>query len=114
MREESVAVAERNVQVNGAEPRALGALAEIYARAGRRADALRILGELPAGTIDQRDLAAVHAALGDADAAFEWLEKAADGHSIWIVFLDVDPAFESLRADPRFHDLRRRIGFPES
>jgi tetratricopeptide (TPR) repeat protein len=112
MHEEAVVVAERMVQIDGAEPRALGALAETYARAGRRADALRILEELPAGTIDPRDVAAVHAALGDGDAAFEWIEKAYGDRSFWIIFLDVDPAFASLRADPRFQELLRRLNYP--
>ena len=114
MHEEAVAVAERMVKIDGTDPRALGTLAGTYARAGRRTDALRILGALPVDRFEPRDLAAVHAALGDADAAFAWLEKAYDDRTIWVVFLDVDPAFDPLRSDPRFQALLRRVGLPEN
>ena len=50
--------------------------------------------------------------LGDKDKAFAWLERAYDEH-IGLMFLKVDPAFDSLRSDPRFEALLRKTGFPQ-
>ncbi len=59
-------------------------------------------------------MAFVYAALGEADAAFEWLERAYQGRSLLLTTIRVDPGFDPLRSDPRFQDLLRRIGFPEN
>ena len=50
--------------------------------------------------------------LGDKDHAFEWLEKAYQEHSSFLLDLKVDPLFDPLRPDPRFQDLVRRVGLP--
>ena len=50
-------------------------------------------------------MAAVYAALGEADPAFEWLEKAYERRSMAVTWI---------RDNPRFDDLLHRIGFPES
>jgi hypothetical protein len=53
-----------------------------------------------------------YAKLGDKDKAFDWLEKAYQQHASELIFLKVDPGWESLRSDPRYSDLVRRVGFP--
>ncbi len=88
-------------------------LAEAYAGAGRREDALRILEEVR-GSADHVNVAYVYAALGEADAAFEWLEKAYERRQGELGWLQVAPVLDPLRSDPRFQDLLRRIGLPES
>jgi serine/threonine protein kinase/tetratricopeptide (TPR) repeat protein len=54
-----------------------------------------------------------YAQLGDKDKAFYWLEKAYEQRDINLVFLKVGPEWGSLRSDPRYTDLLRRIGFPQ-
>jgi hypothetical protein len=49
--------------------------------------------------------------LGENDQAFEWLQKACEERSSWLIWLKVDPRLDSLRTDPRFMDLVRRVGF---
>jgi TolB-like protein/Tfp pilus assembly protein PilF len=55
-------------------------------------------------------VALVHAGLGDKSEAFRWLDKAYDERSHWLVWLSLDPRWNDLHADPRFDQLRRRIG----
>jgi hypothetical protein len=59
-------------------------------------------------------MAAAYALAGDKASAFEWLDKAyAERDGEGITLLKVIPAFKSLRGDPRFTDLLRRLGLPE-
>ena len=55
--------------------------------------------------------AQLYTLLGEKGPAFTWLEKAYEERSPWMVFLAHDPAFETLRSDPRFTELVRRVGF---
>ncbi len=54
--------------------------------------------------------ALIYTHLGKNDPAFEWLEKTYQERFFGLIFLKVDPAFDTLRSDPRFQDLLRRIG----
>ncbi len=54
--------------------------------------------------------ALIETALGNFDAAFEWLEKAAESRSGWMVFLRTEPRFDALRSDSRFLKLLYRTG----
>lgn len=56
-------------------------------------------------------IAIVHAGLGEKDKALEWLEKAFDEHVEMLTWLKVAPELASLRAEPRFTNLMRRVGF---
>ena len=55
-------------------------------------------------------LAMGHAALGNFDAAFESLERAYQARSAGLIYLHLDPGYDSLRADPRYADILARIG----
>lgn len=57
-------------------------------------------------------VAADYAMLGEKERAFEWLEKAFAEHDEAITYLKVDTFFDSLKSDPRYMDLLRRIGLP--
>jgi serine/threonine protein kinase/TolB-like protein/cytochrome c-type biogenesis protein CcmH/NrfG len=58
-------------------------------------------------------IAALYADLGDKDNAFEWLSTAYQEHDVNLLALRTDPAFDSLRSDPRYADLVRKVGFPK-
>jgi hypothetical protein len=59
------------------------------------------------------DIALVYMGLGDKSRALEWLEKAYEDHSDWLAWIKVWPQFDSLRGEPRFQDLLRRLGLPQ-
>jgi tetratricopeptide (TPR) repeat protein len=94
-----------------------GELACVYARLGMRKEALTILDELKdrtaRGWVDPLILAFVYTDLGDKDQAFAWLDKAYEERATWIIWLGVEPKFDSLRSDPRLAELLRRIGLPQ-
>ena len=54
-------------------------------------------------------LAALHAALGDTDAAFAQLERAYAAGDPWLDAVGVDPRFACLRGDDRLHAIRARL-----
>jgi hypothetical protein len=58
-------------------------------------------------------IAQFYADLGDKDHAFEWLNTAYQEHDVNLVTLRVDYTMDSLRSDPRYAELVRRIGFPQ-
>ena len=55
-------------------------------------------------------IASLYARLGEKDAAFDWLQTAADQQQADLVSLKIEPSFDGLRADPRFTELLRRVG----
>jgi hypothetical protein len=57
-------------------------------------------------------IAGAYARLGERDRAFEWLERAYAERSPGMPHVRELLQFDSLRADPRFADLLRRIGLP--
>jgi hypothetical protein len=57
-------------------------------------------------------VAIIYAQLDDKDEAFTWLEKAYQGREHDLVFVNVCPIFDNLRADRRYDELVRRIGLP--
>lgn len=65
------------------------------------------------GYVSPMDFATIYALLDQKDEALQWLEKAYQERSPWlIVFVPTDPQFDNLRSDPRFAGLLRRIGLP--
>jgi len=63
------------------------------------------------GYVSPRDIALLYANLGDSDHAFEWLNIACEEHDVFLPDLPINPQFDSLRSDPRYPDLLRKIGF---
>jgi hypothetical protein len=59
-------------------------------------------------------LARIHAALGENDQAFAWLDKAYEERDVWLIWLTTEPMWDSLRSDPRFSALLRRLRLPPS
>jgi TolB-like protein/DNA-binding winged helix-turn-helix (wHTH) protein len=87
-----------------------------HARAGERAEALRLLAELQSAAkeryVSPYLFAILHTSIGNKDIAVQWLEKAFEERNPMLAFLRVDSLFDPLRSDQRFQDLVRRMNFP--
>jgi len=112
---EAIAELQKAVELSGRERWPLRDLGYGYAISGKRAEAEAIIKELVGkyekGQAIGQDLAAVYAGLGEKDQAFVWLEKDFQTRSGLLGWTRWTPAFESLRSDPRYTDLLRRMGF---
>ena len=83
----------------------------IYARAGRRADALKEAQALERRTyVPAEGVAAIHAGLGDRDAAFTWLNRAIETRGVGLIFFAAESMYDTLRTDPRYPAVIQRIG----
>jgi hypothetical protein len=95
----------------------LACAATVHAAAGERQRAEELLNELHAQReqtyVSPLCLAEISAALGEVEDAFNWLERAFAERTPFLVALGVSPAYDSLRSDPRFPSLLRRIGLED-
>ena len=57
--------------------------------------------------------AELYAAMGNTDMAMHYLEQGYREHTVELVRLQVNPAYDDMRTDPRFQDLVHRIGLPQ-
>lgn len=108
---------EKGIQLSG-ERSVISAKGNILAVAGRQDEAREILRELEAISreryVSPYRIALVHAGLGEIDLALEWLEKAYQERSVWLIHihLRVDPRLAILHKDPRFTQLLQKMGMP--
>lgn len=111
---DAIPALEKAVSVSNGSPAATGVLIRAYAHAGRRGDALRLLGELQkrrkAGYVPAGAFVNAYLGLGEKDQAFVWLGQAYKEQSNILQFLKTHPYFDPIRADPRFADLVHRVG----
>jgi TolB-like protein/DNA-binding winged helix-turn-helix (wHTH) protein len=87
-------------------------MAYLYAVAGRKEEARKILGTTSENAANPVFVAMAYGGLGDKDQAFAWLEKAYNQHHPYLAWIRPGIDFDPLRSDPRFKDLERRMGLP--
>ena len=82
---------------------------------GAREEGRKILAEMQALSnsryVPPDYIAMVYEGLGDREQALQWYEKAVDERSmnIWVL---PDQRLDSIRSEPRFKNLMRRMGLP--
>jgi tetratricopeptide (TPR) repeat protein/predicted Ser/Thr protein kinase len=112
---EAIAEYER-VMHEDSDPRIRAGYACALALAGRhdeaRAEIAALAAMPPSAGIPPYALAGANAVLGDLDAAFAYLERGFAEHDRAMVWMKVNPRFDSLRGDPRFASLVERMKFP--
>jgi TolB-like protein/DNA-binding winged helix-turn-helix (wHTH) protein/Tfp pilus assembly protein PilF len=114
MYDEAIAEFQRAIEISGHSGAFDSNLAHVYAVSGRKEEAIKIVKDLEARD-DQNpsigaDIALIYVGLGDQDQAMIWLNKAYEARFKASILLR--PAFDPLRSNARFKDLRRRIGLP--
>jgi Flp pilus assembly protein TadD len=118
MLQEAVAALERGVALNPGDLQLEADLAIVYADAGDKTRAQKILEELEETArrehVSPLALAMAHTAVADLDGAFAWLDKVYAEHHPWLILMNVHARYDHLRGDPRFHELMRKIGFTEA
>ncbi len=114
---EAVTALEKAAQLSDRYGFVLGNLGYAYAATGKRAESLAIIKELEEKYVRKEakglSIASVYTALGDKDKAFEWLEKDFQNRDGYLPDITVSMPLESLRDDPRFKDLLKRMNLPE-
>jgi eukaryotic-like serine/threonine-protein kinase len=98
----------------GGDRRIFSSLGYALAVSGKRAEALKVLKEVQAKYERHealaKDVGTIYAGLGDKDQVFAWLEKDFQARAGPLSRIRWEFSFESVRSDPRFTDLLRRMG----
>lgn len=112
--EEALNELEKAVAIAPDSPVPLSTLGYTYALARKREKAAKVLQDL----LDKSKKEYVRAyliayvlnGLGRVDETIEWLDRACEERDMWVPFINVEPAFDSIRGDPRFQQLLTRVG----
>jgi serine/threonine protein kinase/tetratricopeptide (TPR) repeat protein len=83
----------------------------VYAKAGRPGEARAAARALEARSyVPAEGVAAIYAGLGDLDAAFRWINRAIETRGVGLIFFAAESMYDTLRTDPRYPDVIKRIG----
>lgn len=89
-------------------------IGHVYAMSGNTNDALKVLAQLKEASkrtyVNPFEVALIYVALGKRSDAFQWLDRAYRERSDMLIYLNADPRLDSIRSDPQFADLARRVG----
>jgi tetratricopeptide (TPR) repeat protein len=117
MCEQSLTTCEKVSALYGDSPLSKALPSLILAIAGKTDEARKILNELKKQPrLDPLSLIVLpqtYSVMGEKTEAFEFLEAAYLERDFLLIFLNVIPAFDNIRSDPRFADLLRRMGLPQ-
>ncbi len=95
----------------------IAALSAAYYLSGKKAEGLQRLERLLAlrrnRFVSSYDIAVFYAAIGDRKQTLDWLDKAIEERAGLVVYLRVDPIWDSVRDDPRFEKIIRQVGIPQ-
>lgn len=97
-------------------PVGLAHIGNVYGVSGKKAAGQIILDTLNALArrkfVTSYGMALIYAGLDEKEKAFEWLNKAVEERSNWLVWLKTDPRWIPLRTDKRFALLVNSVGLP--
>ncbi|MCJ7459822.1 MAG: protein kinase [candidate division Zixibacteria bacterium] len=117
MWEEAIVASNKFMTLSQGNPFGVGTLGSVYAMSGQRYKALKMLDRL--NELSQERYvspfyrAIIYMGLGEKDQAFEYLEKAYLERESWMATLGTFPLLDSLRSDPRFTALLKKMGLKE-
>jgi len=112
--DEAIAHAQKALSLSGMSSRMKGILSHAYACGGKKTEAKKLLNELiklakkkyhsPYG------LALIYIELNEKDKALDFMEKAYEEHDHWLYQIKVIESVDSLRSEPRFKTLLKKMG----
>ncbi|MCL4524704.1 MAG: protein kinase [Acidobacteria bacterium] len=112
---EAVEAGEKIVALTHSKTINHGLLGFAYATAGRVEDAEKIIQRLQQDVTMDSSLSywvfLIYCALGQKEKSLDWLEKAAETSIGLLSIINPEPAFDSLRAEPRFQAIQRKLGY---
>ena len=114
--QEAIVEFEKARQIESSIPEVLAALGHGYAMSGRRTEAMQIIHDLQERSqkefVPSFSIATIYIGLGMKEEAIQHIIKAYEERSYYMIYLKVDPLLDSVRSDPRFVDVMRRVGHP--
>ena len=114
---EAIAILEEGYKVASVDqqPRLLAELGYVHALTGDKGKSTEVITLLKEKPVRSTPFltAEVYAGLGDKDQTFAWLNKACDERVPFLWEVRVMPQFDSIRSDPRFSELLRRMNLPQ-
>lgn len=117
MYREAVAELQKAVAIARRDSMSVAALAYAYGMSGQKAEALKLRDEMTQRSkreyVSPYYMAFAHVGVGERDEAIALLEKAYQDRNYRLRLLKAEPVWDSLRADPRFQDIQRRVGLPQ-
>ena len=117
--DQAIAAFQKDLNQKGSVEKSLNmaGLARVYARAGRKPEALAMLNELKQKSqqeyVPACGIALVYEGLGEKDQVFTWLEEGYKQHEFQMQFLKLEPRWDSVRSDRRFLNLTSRLRLPQ-
>ena len=115
--DQAIATYRRAAELSDGLAEVLAGLGHAYAVAGREKEARQVLDKLhrlaERWHVPPVQIAFVHIGLGEKRQALDLLERAYEQRSWELVFLQAEPWFDEIRAEPRFIDLIERMKFPK-
>jgi hypothetical protein len=118
MFDDAIATYEKGLHALGGLPLGRSIIAHARALAGDTATSKGTLKDLLEESTSNRQyvpayvLSLIQTGLDNKEEAINWLNKAYDERFVWLVYLNVDPVFDSLRNEAEFENLIRRMQFP--
>jgi len=113
MYNKAIVEVKKAIKLSGNNKFDLATLGYIYVLTERKDEAKKLLDDLLEHSKKQNvssfHVASVYTYLGQKDQAFEWLEKAYEERDLYLTQLKVYPLFDSLRSDPRFKALLKKM-----
>ena len=113
--EKAVAEYKETIKLRGENTSDQCYLGYALAKAGQRAEAEAILKQLETTEkyVSPAELAVLYVGLGEKEKALSALERAYAAHDLQMQNLGIDPGYDSIRSEPRFQDLMRKVGLTQ-
>jgi len=114
---EAISALEHARLLSQGSPFVLGSLGHSYGVCGKTEEANKMAAQLlelaKQRYVSPFDLALIYLGLNDRARALDWMEKAHQERSVWMVYLKVDPRLDRLRSEPRFQALLQKVGLDQ-